>query len=79
MDAMDRDITQRIRRLMMTSKSHSTPKHNVKTMSQQGYMSSMGPVRPAGALKPVLSKTAERTGGAGKGIGPTSVKAASQP
>ena len=58
----DREITQRIRRALMDDKTLSTYAHNVKVITQDGYVTLKGPVQTADEKKTVEAKASEVAG-----------------
>lgn len=58
----DRDITQQIRKALMTDKSLSTYAHNVKIITQNGQVTLKGPVRSADEKQAVEAKATEVAG-----------------
>jgi hyperosmotically inducible periplasmic protein len=58
----DRDITQQIRKSVMSDKSLSTYAHNVKIISQDGMVTLKGPVRSAEEKSTIESKAAAVVG-----------------
>jgi len=71
----DRDLTQQIRKAVMSDKSLSSYAHNVKIVSQGGAVVLKGPVRSDEEKHTLLSK-AEGIAGAGKVTDQMSVKPA---
>ena len=61
-DKSDQDITQQIRKSVMSDKSLSTYAHNVKIISQNGMVTLKGPVRSADEKAAVESKAAAVVG-----------------
>jgi len=60
----DRDITQKIRRAIVTDKSLSTNAHNVKIITVGGMVTLKGPVRSEEEKKAVEEKAASIVGNA---------------
>jgi hyperosmotically inducible periplasmic protein len=58
----DRDITQQIRKSLVSDKSLSTYGHNVKVITQNGMVTLKGPVRSEEEKKAVEEKAAEVAG-----------------
>ncbi len=58
----DRDITQQIRKSVMSDKSLSTYAHNVKIISQNGMVTLKGPVHSAEEKQAIEQKAAEVVG-----------------
>ena len=58
----DRDITQQIRKAIMSDKSLSTYAHNVKIITQGGQVTLKGPVRSDDEKRTVEAKAAEVAG-----------------
>jgi hyperosmotically inducible periplasmic protein len=58
----DRDITQQIRKAILSDKSLSTYAHNVKIVTQNGTVTLKGPVRSDDEKKAVEAKAAEVAG-----------------
>jgi osmotically-inducible protein OsmY len=58
----DRDITQLIRRSIMTDKSLSTYAHNVKIITRNGQVTLKGPVRSEDEKKTVEARATEVAG-----------------
>jgi len=58
----DRDITQQIRKAIMSDKSLSTYAHNVKIITQSGQVTLKGPVRSDDEKRTVEAKAAEVAG-----------------
>ncbi|MFZ0318429.1 MAG: BON domain-containing protein [Candidatus Sulfotelmatobacter sp.] len=58
----DRDITQQIRKSIMSDKSLSTYGHNVKVITQNGMVTLKGPVRSEEEKKAVEDKAAQVAG-----------------
>lgn len=58
----DRDITQQIRKSIMSDKSLSTYGHNVKVITQNGMVTLKGPVRSEQEKKAVEDKAAQVAG-----------------
>jgi hyperosmotically inducible periplasmic protein len=58
----DRDITQQIRKSIVSDKSLSTYGHNVKVITQNGMVTLKGPVRSEEEKKAVEAKAAEVAG-----------------
>jgi hyperosmotically inducible periplasmic protein len=58
----DRDITQQIRKAIMSDKSLSTYAHNVKIVTQNGMVTLKGPVRSEDEKKAVEAKATEVAG-----------------
>jgi hyperosmotically inducible periplasmic protein len=58
----DRDITQQIRKAIVSDKSLSTYAHNVKIVTQNGTVTLKGPVRSEDEKKAVEAKAAEVAG-----------------
>jgi hyperosmotically inducible periplasmic protein len=58
----DRDITQQIRKSIVSDKSLSTYGHNVKVITQNGMVTLKGPVRSEDEKKAVEAKAAEVAG-----------------
>jgi hyperosmotically inducible periplasmic protein len=58
----DRDITQQIRKSLVSDKSLSTYGHNVKVITQSGMVTLKGPVRSEEEKKAVEEKAAEVAG-----------------
>jgi hyperosmotically inducible protein len=61
-DKSDQDITQQIRKSVLSDKSLSTYAHNVKIISQNGMVTLKGPVRSADEKAAVESKAAAVVG-----------------
>jgi osmotically-inducible protein OsmY len=62
----DRELTQKIRKAVVSDKSLSTYAHNVKVISQNGSVTLKGPVRSEDEKKTIVAKAAEIAGGADK-------------
>lgn len=73
----DRDLTQQIRKSVMSDKSLSSYAHNVKIVTQGGAVTLKGPVRSDDERKNLVSK-AEEVAGAGKVTDQLSVKPSKQ-
>lgn len=58
----DRDITQQIRKAIVSDKSLSTYAHNVKVVTQNGMVTLKGPVRSEEEKKAVEAKASEVAG-----------------
>ena len=58
----DRDITQQIRKSIMSDKSLSTYAHNVKIITQDGQVTLKGPVRSESEKQTVATKATEVAG-----------------
>ena len=58
----DRDITQQIRKSIMSDKSLSTYAHNVKIITQNGQVTLKGPVRSEGEKQAIETKATEVAG-----------------
>jgi osmotically-inducible protein OsmY len=58
----DREITQKIRRAIVSDKSLSTYAHNVKIITQGGQVTLKGPVRSDDEKSSIASKAAEVAG-----------------
>jgi hyperosmotically inducible protein len=58
----DRDLTQQIRRALMSDKSLSTYAHNVKIITQNGQVTLKGPVRSDEEKRAVEAKANEIAG-----------------
>lgn len=58
----DRDLTQQIRKAIMSDKSLSTYAHNVKIITQNGMVTLKGPVRSEEEKKAIEAKAAEVAG-----------------
>lgn len=58
----DRDITQQIRRAIVSDKSFSTDAHNVKVISQDGQVTLKGPVRSDEEKRAIEAKAAAVAG-----------------
>jgi len=58
----DRDITQQIRKAIMSDKSLSTYAHNVKIITQSGQVTLKGPVRSDDEKRTVEAKAAQVAG-----------------
>jgi hyperosmotically inducible periplasmic protein len=58
----DRDITQQIRRAIVTDKSLSTYAHNVKVVTQNGQVTLKGPVRSDEEKRAIEAKATEIVG-----------------
>ena len=59
----DRDITQQIRRSIVSDKSLSTYAHNVKIITQNGDVTLKGPVRSDDEKRSIEAKAIEVAGG----------------
>ena len=68
MNATDREVTAKIRRLIMADKSLSTYAKNVKIISQNGTVTLKGPVRSDDEVKTIVSKATDITGSSEKVI-----------
>jgi hyperosmotically inducible protein len=79
MNAMDRDLTAKIRRSVMADKSLSNYAHNVKIISQDGTVTLKGPVRSDDEVKSIVSKANDITGSADRVINEMSVKPTPKP
>ncbi len=79
MNAADRTLTAKIRRLIMADKSLSMYAHNVKIISQDGTVTLKGPVRSAEEVKAIESKAITITGDSGKVVNEMSVAPPSKP
>ena len=62
MNRSDRDITQQIRKSIVSDKSLSTYGHNVKVVTQNGMVTLKGPVRSEEEKRAVEAKAAEVAG-----------------
>ena len=62
MNRSDRDITQQIRKSIVSDKSLSTYGHNVKVITQNGMVTLKGPVRSEEEKRAVEAKAAEVAG-----------------
>ena len=71
----DRDLTQKIRKSLMSDKALSSYAHNVKVIAQGGTVTLKGPVRSAEERTAVESKAVE-VAGAGHVVNEMSVAAA---
>ena len=58
----DRDITQQVRKAIMSDKSLSTYAHNVKIITQNGQVTLKGPVRSDEEKRAVEAKAAQVAG-----------------
>jgi len=58
----DRDITQQIRKSIMSDKSLSTYAHNVKIITQNGQVTLKGPVRSENEKQTIETKATEVVG-----------------
>ena len=74
-DRSDREITQDIRKAVVSDKSLSTYAHNVKIVTQAGSVTLKGPVRSDDERKELIAK-AEQVAGPGKVTDQLSIKAA---
>jgi osmotically-inducible protein OsmY len=61
-NAIDRELTQKIRRALMQDKTLSTYAHNVKVIAQGGQVTLKGPVRSDDERRVVESKAVEVAG-----------------
>lgn len=61
-NAVDLELTQKIRRALMNDKTLSTYAHNVKVVSQNGQVTLKGPVRTEAEKKSVEAKATEVAG-----------------
>ena len=71
-NAIDRDLTQKIRRALMQDKTLSSYAHNVKVVAQGGQVTLKGPVRSTKEKQSVEAKAVE-VAGAGHVINQMSV------
>jgi len=62
MNPSDRDITQQIRKSIISDKSISTYGHNVKVITQNGMVTLKGPVRSEEEKKAIEDKAAQVAG-----------------
>lgn len=62
MNPSDRDITQQIRKSIISDKSISTYGHNVKVITQNGMVTLKGPVRSEEEKKSIEDKAAQVAG-----------------
>jgi hyperosmotically inducible protein len=74
MNAGDRELTQKIRKEIMTDKALSTYAHNVKIVTQDGKVTLKGPVRSDDEKKAIVAKAVEVAGGSEKVNDQLSVK-----
>jgi hyperosmotically inducible periplasmic protein len=58
----DRELTQSVRKAIMSDKSLSTYAHNVKVVSQNGQVTLSGPVRSDEEKQAIVAKAAELAG-----------------
>lgn len=61
-DRADRDLTEQIRRAIVTDKSLSTDAHNVKVIARNGQITLKGPVRSESERRTVEAKAVEVAG-----------------
>jgi len=61
-NALDRDLTQKIRRALVRDKALSSYAHNVKVVAQGGQVTLKGPVRSAEEKQNVEAKAVEVAG-----------------
>jgi hyperosmotically inducible periplasmic protein len=61
-NAIDRDLTQKIRRALMQDKTLSSYAHNVKVVAQGGQVTLKGPVRSTKEKQSVEAKAVEVAG-----------------
>jgi hyperosmotically inducible protein len=72
----DRDITQRIRKMVMQDKSLSSYAHNIKIISQNGIVTLKGPVKSTRERKAIVEQALSVTGSSDKVIDEISIKRA---
>lgn len=58
----DRDLTERIRKVLMQDKSLSTSGHNIKVITQNGMVTLKGPVKSEDEKQKIEAKAAEIAG-----------------
>jgi len=73
-NAMDRELTKKIRQLVMADKSLSTYAHNIKIISQNGAVTLKGPVKSDDEKRAVVAKAVAVAGSADKVADQISVK-----
>ncbi len=78
MNAVDRELTAKIRRAVMADKTLSMNGHNVKIVSVDGKVTLKGPVDSDAEVKSILDKATEIAGSASKVSNEMSVMPASK-
>ena len=73
-NAVDRDLTARIRRSVTANKSLSTYAHNIKIISQNSIVTLKGPVKSDEEVQSIMTKAADIAGGPDKVVNQMSVK-----
>jgi len=61
-NALDRDLTAKIRKAIVAEKSLSTYAHNVKIITQDGTVTLKGPVRSDAEVQTIIAKATEIAG-----------------
>ena len=74
MNAADRALTAKIRKVVMADKNLSSYAHNVKIISQNGTVTLKGPVHSDDEVKSIMAKATEGAGSPDKVINQMSVK-----
>lgn len=77
MNAADRALTAKIRRMVMADKALSMYAQNVKIISKDGMVTLKGPVRSDDEMKSIVNKATSATGAAGKVLNQMSVEPSS--
>jgi hyperosmotically inducible periplasmic protein len=62
----DRDLTQKIRQLVMADETYSTNAQNIKIISHNGMVTLKGPVNTAEEKRSIVAKAVSATGDANK-------------
>ena len=73
-NAADRELTKQIRHSIVADKSLSTYAHNIKIVSQNGFVTLKGPVKSADEKRAVVAKAIAVAGSADKVTDQISVK-----